>query len=72
MFGLALEADIEEKTHDAKDRKSAMAKAKMVLDRWLREPDDTPRSEVAKAQQEARAAGKSGFCDPAEMLRKKE
>ena len=70
MFGMALEDDIQRHTRDAKDNKSAEAKARMVLDRWLRESPTL--SPTAEAQAKARAEGKTGFRDPAEMLKKKE
>jgi hypothetical protein len=72
LFGTSLEDDIERETRDAKDQKAAEAKARLVLQRWLREPEEEDSDNVARAQAEARAAGRSGFKDPSEMLRKKE
>lgn len=68
-FGIAYDNDIEEHTRNAKDHKSAIAKARLVQKRWL-QPDDV--SGVKVAQAEARAQGKSGFRDPAELLKPKE
>jgi hypothetical protein len=67
-FGLALEQDVEKHTESAKDRKSAEAKARLVLKRWLREPEEL--STVAQAQAQARADGKSGYRDPMERFKK--
>lgn len=72
VWGMALDADLDEAVNPpTKETKSAMVKARLVLDRWLREPAEDPNM-VARAQAEAKAKGLSGFKDPAEMLRKKE
>lgn len=40
VFGTALDNELDERTEGAKTRKDARAKARLVLDKWLREPEE--------------------------------
>lgn len=42
-FGLAVENGIDKATENAKTTKEAQRKAQRELEKWLREPDETPK-----------------------------